>query len=540
METFSSLFKKLLVFVYHCFDRIVIQSHLPLLTRPAHLVYFFRDVRGEYPITDKVLQQRTNVYRAWVDSYARNHNIPVLKAKKGVSKEDHVRPYLQRMEKQNRFGVYFIFKSMEQGSCFKSVPPKYPTDDPDYRIIHRDWRPFTHLYFYIRDEVLGPMAMCVGTYLPFLTFYYVNGHHYIENELKREGVAYRKNDNAFLGVADPTALQAAADRLSAEVLQKRLDGWTFLLGPKFSEKERAAVKLSRKYSINQVEYCRNFIFKRNAPIHKIFERSCELGLLNLTASKVAQIFGWRKHKRLRGKLYTMLDKIDHGHHVLRAYAKDAVARMYEKFSTFLRVEVCVNRLKDFGLNKGLENLNRLRQVLAGATDRFAGFEAQALNVHVDFPLFQRLALPVTVGKTRVPGIKVQDTRLLRLMEVLLHEGTQVQGWPTAEIHQAILTAFQVAPEAYSLTQLRYDMRKLKAHGLLEREGKRYCYRLTEKGVRVALMFVLFHKRVCGPMANSLFDRRPDELQKPPSKIEAAYHQADVAIQGVLDQLAAAA
>jgi len=184
-----------------------------------------------------------------------------------------VRPYLERMERQNRYGVYFIFQSIEQGSCFKSIPPKYPTADPDYRIIRRDWRPYTHLYFYIRDEVLGPMAMCVGTYLPFLTTYYVNGHHYIENELRRAGVAYRKDDNAFLWVADPAALQAAADRLSEQVLRKRLDHWTFLLGPKFSQKERQAVKLSRGYSINQVEYCRNFIFKRNAPIHKTFERS---------------------------------------------------------------------------------------------------------------------------------------------------------------------------------------------------------------------------------------------------------------------------
>ena len=472
METFRSLFGKLLVFVYHCFDRVVIQGHLPLLTREGQIVYFFRDVRGEYPITDKVLAGRTHVYRAWVDSYARNHKIPVEKAKKDVSKEDRVRPYLERMEKQKRHGVYFIFKSMEQGSCFKSMKPKYATDDANYRIIHRDRRLYTHLYFYIRDEVLGPMAMCVGTYLPFLTFYYVNGHPYIENELKRQKVAYRKNDNAFLWVADPQALQAAADRLSEEILRKRLDYWTFALGPKFSEKERARVKLYRDYSINQVEYCRNFIFKRNAPIHKIFERSCEMGLLNLTADKVAQIFGFRKHKRLRGKLYTMLEKIDHGHHVLRAYAKNAVARMYEKFSTFLRVEICVNRMKDFGLNKGLENLKRLRQILTEATDRFAGFEAQALNVHVDFPLFQRLALPVTVGKTKVPGIKIHDTRLLRLMEVLLHEGLQIQGWRTAEIHQALTKAFGLSQGAYTLTQLRYDVRKLKAHGLLERQGKR--------------------------------------------------------------------
>ena len=144
------------------------------------------------------------------------------------------------------------------------------------------------------------------------------------------------------------------------------------------------------------------------------------------------------------------------------------------------------------------------------------------------------------GKTKVPGIKIHDTRLLRLMEALLHEGTQIHGWRTAEIHQRITTAFGLAQGAYSLTQLRYDIRKLKAHGLLERQGQRYCYRLTDKGVRVALMFVLFHKRVCGPLANSLFDRRPNQQQQPGSKIEAAYHKADAAIQHILDQLAVAA
>ena len=200
----------------------------------------------------------------------------------------------------------------------------------------------------------------------------------------------------------------------------------------------------------------------------------------------------------------------------------------------------MNRRKDLGLNQGLENRKRLREILVAATDRFAGLEAQALNVPVDFPLFQRLALPVTVGKTRVPGIRIHDTRRLRRMEALLQQGTQIQGWRTAEIHPRITTAFGLAQGAYWLTQLRYDIRKLKAHGLLERQGQRYCYRLTDKGVRVALMLVLFHKRVCGPLANSLFDRRPSQQQQPASQIEAAYHKADAAIQHILDQLAAAA
>ena len=126
------------------------------------------------------------------------------------------------------------------------------------------------------------------------------------------------------------------------------------------------------------------------------------------------------------------------------------------------------------------------------------------------------------------------------MEILLHHATQVQGWRTAEIHQAIVTAFGLKPDSYTLTQLRYDIRKLRAHGLVERDGKRYCYRLTDKGTKVALMFVLFQKRVCGPIANSLFDRKTNQQHKPSSKIETAYYKADAAIQNVINQLAMAA
>ena len=420
METFGKLFASLLRLVYHCFDRVVIQGYLPLLTRPEHIVYFFRDVHGIYPITKQALRQRTQDYQHWVEAFARNHRIPLQwpdpdMKKKGLRQEDCVRPYLLAMERRQRFGVYFIFKTMEPGPNFRSCPPKYPTQDPDYRIIRRQWSRYTHYYFYIRDEVLGPMILCVGSFLPFPTRYWINGHSFIAVELQRQGVRFHKDDNPFLSVSDPQALQAAADRLSPDIIRPRLDYWTLVLGPKFSKKDRTAIALRRHYSLNQVEYCRNFIFRRNFPIHRLFQRSAELGVFCLTADKIAQIFGVRKHKRLRGKLHSMLEKLDHGHHVLRIYGKSLVARLYEKFSTFLRLEICVNRLKDLGLNKGLENLGALRDKLLGVTDRLAALQAELLNAHVDFPLFQRLALPVSSGNSKIPGIKIQDTRMIRLI-----------------------------------------------------------------------------------------------------------------------------
>ena len=149
-----------------------------------------------------------------------------------------------------------------------------------------------------------------------------------------------------------------------------------------------------------------------------------------------------------------------------------------------------------------------------------------------------MALPVTAGKTKIAGIKIHDTRMMRLMEVLLHGGPQLNGWRSLEIHQALLTTFVLSASTYTLTQLRYDLRKMKVHGLLERIGRGYRYRLTDKGVKAALMFILFHKRVCGPLANSLFHHRPDESLEPASTVETAYHKSDDAIQKVADLLAA--
>jgi len=60
METFTKLFGSLLVFVYHCFDRMVILGHIPLLTRPENIVHFFRDVHQSGPITKDVLRKRTS------------------------------------------------------------------------------------------------------------------------------------------------------------------------------------------------------------------------------------------------------------------------------------------------------------------------------------------------------------------------------------------------------------------------------------------------------------------------------------------------
>jgi len=131
MDLFIKLFGELLGFVYHCFDRIVIHGYLTGLSRPEHVVHFFREVVGVPVITKENLRQRTNDYQSWVEAFARNRRIPVQWPEKGIRREDYVLRWLRRAERKNAYGVYFIFKSMEVGPTFRitipSTPPRTPS-----------------------------------------------------------------------------------------------------------------------------------------------------------------------------------------------------------------------------------------------------------------------------------------------------------------------------------------------------------------------------------------------------------------------------
>jgi hypothetical protein len=136
----------------------------------------------------------------------------------------------------------------------------------------------------------------------------------------------------------------------------------------------------------------------------------EIGIWRLTANRISEIFDVQLNKRLHGKLASMIDQIEHGHHVFRAYWKHAFLKQYEKFFRYLRNELVSNNLYDLGLKKGLDHLDAVRTKFQVITDRIAGFQAQSLNVHVGFPCYRGLPClsppaqsAFKESKSRTPG-----------------------------------------------------------------------------------------------------------------------------------------
>ncbi len=110
---------------------------------------------------------------------------------------------------------------------------------------------------------------------------------------------------------------------------------------------------------------------------------------------------------------------------------------------------------------------------------------------------------------RVAGIRFENDRMIRWLEVLMHSSSQRGGQSAAKIHQVVLESHQLSHDQYTRNPLAYDLRKLRAHGLIERPGNRYVYALSEFGRNAAAMLVIVRNaRILRPIAGSLFNRPP--------------------------------
>src|SRR6266508_4322560 len=373
------------------------------------------------------------------------------------------------------------------------------------------------------------MSLRVGTFLPFTLACFRGGHSFLAQELTRAGVAYCKDDNAFLAVADVAALNAAAERLTPRLIEQRCDHWVRRLAPAFTAAERAALPLSYRYSIAQIELATDIIFTRSAPLKALFRRATELGVLLGGADRTTHLFGRRITRRYGGKLQTVLDRRNEGQPILRSYYQTSFVKQYEKGDRLLRTETWLNDTYHLGIGHHLEHLPQLRERMLATNTRYLDVQAELLASTVDGGDLAILAHPVQVGRRRVAGLKLEDDRVIRLLERLLHPGTFVADWTTREVYTRLLVRHRLTEAKYRLSQLRYDLGKLRAHGLVERLGTSRRYRLTPPGLKLGVLLLKLRTRLLGPLTTLAVDRPPRRPTRNASEVEAAFGQVEAAL-----------
>lgn len=137
--------------------------------------------------------------------------------RRNFRKEDRIAEMLQR--RGFHPGLVQVFSAMEACPAFRPWHDK-TSGRTGVKLAQGKC---LHFYFYFVHERLGLCHLRVPTWLPFRLQFYFNGHAWLANELRRAGIVFRMEDNAFVEIADWNKAQVLADAFSIQALNADLN-----------------------------------------------------------------------------------------------------------------------------------------------------------------------------------------------------------------------------------------------------------------------------------------------------------------------------
>jgi hypothetical protein len=474
-----------------CIDRLYLNGYQPRLQCEGGLVHFLlRDPENRVP-SPALLGQMTARFVAAIERFAEEHFVPIVRFEKGQDKEDIANEYLARFRQPE--GVVFIGVAQEKVGAFRCHEKKRPGRRPWFH-FYRASAFVNQYYFYILDRNFGLCFIKFSSYAPFAVRVWLNGHEWAKRQLDRAGIVYESLDNGFLSVGDSERAQQICDRLDAFAVESFFEKWLGRLPHPLTREERAA---NYRYSLSilQLEMSRTEVFDRPLAGRQFFEEVIRENLDLGRPNRVQLIFGRRITKKTPGTFRTRV--LTTGvEPALRVDYKRTTIKQYFKLGRALRTETTFNDTRDFGINKNLLNLDRLRAIGRHANRRLLHVQRLSHNCAVASNTFERVVLPtVHDDGSRAPGLRFGDPRVMALFSGLASQAHQPDGFSNAMLRERVAALHDKTLVEYGRPRMTYDLRRLRLKGLIHRIPGRHRYVLTPLGRRVALFFSKAYVRV---------------------------------------------
>jgi DNA-binding transcriptional ArsR family regulator len=533
----ESVYRKMVRFSYTSFDRIVIRGHDRALQAPAGFAWWCRTLRPDGPITDSWLASLARRFHEGVKNFAAEHHVPIVTAHRNMDKFQTAAEYRSKMTTSE--GVYLILRARETASTYVSRTPYQPNptgpDSPDYRTLIRRIGWVDHYYFYLVDRFWGPISIRFSSHPPFNVTVYLNGNRWLAAEATARGLKIATTDNSVVRCDDPTALQAIADSLDHRRLQSVCDHWVYRLFPVLTREERLKSFFRYRWFLHQVEMSHNMVFTNPHKLTETLERHVDLNRRHLHPRSLKTIFRNTPYGCYQRHIAVSVRHAFGGLTVLSAQYGDTRLKQYNNHQRTFRTEACVNDTTDLGVNKALENLERLRQRLLALVGQFQQAQAAVLDTTCHRGELTALAQPGKVNDVTTPGIKLENERIMAVLSALPQLAHRAEGFRSADVRPIVQQSLSTE---YTPPQANYDLRKLRGKGLLERIGDTRRYRPTAHGLRVAVLLAKLREQLLHPLLAAIHRKRPrPKPRRPLAQPDSTYFRVAQALFDLCDHLA---
>ncbi|MDQ6805575.1 MAG: winged helix-turn-helix transcriptional regulator [Actinomycetota bacterium] len=505
MATIASLLRERVTLQVRSVDRVFLAGYVPKLQSEGLVVRFLLD-RG-FPIpSPAALGKISQSYVRAVDRFAAKNKVPVVRFKKGEIKEQTAREYMQKAEREGRFGVVLIGVAQERASAWRGYRAGGPDSHPHFCYRRMSVFP-NYYYFYIRDRDFGPGFVKTIAYAPWPVWIYLNGHEWAKRQATMRGMSFEALDNGFRSVDDEVALAGVCDSLGVREIERFWHRWESLLPSPFTAEDRLR---GYRYalSIRQLEISDTRVFDQPAACRAWFEQMITDQLTLGRPDQVQITFARKITSKTPGRFRTRV--VHRGvEPQIQAHYKHSKVKQYLKEGRALRTETTINDPYDFGVGRLLtaENWQALTTLGNDVNQRLMSAELKACDCAPDPTTLQRVVSPSTQDGQKAPALHFGDPRVMALLSCLCSFTHLIAGLTNRTLREQIA---ELIP-GYSRSQMTYDLRRLRRKGLIRRVPKSQRYELTEYGRTIAVFFTKTYVRILNPSLAELDPTLPDEI-----------------------------
>ncbi len=476
-------------FELEAIDRMYVNGYVPSLQSGGGVVYFMKQHLGARVPSTTMVAPLSKRFIDAIERFADTQAVDMVTFTKGQRKDDVAHQYLAAFTGEE--GVLFIGKAQEKASVFRT-DKRRNADGSTYPWIYRSTTPVNHYYFYLLDRDFGPLFVKFCSYFPYAMKICLNGHEWLKRQLTQRDIAFEPLDNGIRSSAEATRVQRIAATLDAAKIDAVVRKWLRRLPHPFTAVHRAA-GYRYQLSILQAEFALTQVLDHPRTGRGFFEEVMRENLDLGRPDQMQLIFNRRVTRQTPGPFRTRIltEGVVPSLHV--DYKKTRV-KQYHKEGHALRTETTINNTYDFEIGRALRNLPALREIGFAANRRLLRVEYLSHDCLLGDDHLDALTHPVVVDTQRSAALRLGDRRVLALMQMLCLFALSPTGFRHRDLRGPIAQLLGGDPDQYAAGRMTYDLRRLRLHGLIERVPHSHRYRLTDRGARMAVLYVRVYAR----------------------------------------------
>lgn len=528
---------------YDCIDRIVLNAYFTLGHNPGGFRTWWRRLHGgsDEQLDKNHLMRMAGRFSRRVRGWAKAHDVPVIDCKRGDRKHLIADEYLATHDVGT--GVFLVLVAKAPATVWKVKCSAAGV------IVNLEKRTeyVNHYSFHIMDPDWGHVTIKMSGHPPFGAQIILNGHDYVACAARRIGIAFCKEDNCFTDVQDPAGLAHVADTLSQPATIGRLsqvcDRWIYTaclcFGLDLDEQRSSGFGYS--YSVYQVEYSRNLLFRNGARMQRTFDTLVDRTRLRLDIPVLRTLFGakQRPHRdRASGppRLEVVIGTPRYDLTIFKVHFGRLTLKAYTKGEHVLRVEAITHNTAELGCGRVLDRFPDIVERLAAMVDAFCTTLDCVDIGFIPDGLLDELPQPCQLGAVRVGGIDLNKPRLRRALAAVLALAAAPAGFTVADFAAKVRDMTGQTDADYTTRQAAYDLRKIRAKGLLDKPGRSRRYHVPPHAARTIAALIALREHVIAPILAGV--RSPRLGRKPAAwtTIDRDYEQIRIAMQGLFTDL----